>query len=191
MGRDKATLPFGPELMLPRVIRLVGQVVAPSRIMVVAAPKQVLPKIPEAVGVTHDKRHDRGPLEGIAAGLRALEGRADAVYITSCDVPLLVPAFVARMFELLGDDDIAVPRDRQHLHPLAGVYRVSVLADVQRLLDSERLGLRLLCDEVTTRQVPVDELRQVDPSLSTLENLNHWSDYLAALTKSGFDPPGV
>ena len=27
MGRDKATLPFGPELMLQRVVRLISQVV--------------------------------------------------------------------------------------------------------------------------------------------------------------------
>ena len=30
MGRDKATLPFGPELMLQRVVRLLGTVVSKS-----------------------------------------------------------------------------------------------------------------------------------------------------------------
>ena len=30
MGRDKATLPFGPELMLQRVVRLIGEVVEPG-----------------------------------------------------------------------------------------------------------------------------------------------------------------
>ena len=104
----------------------------------------------------------------------------------ACDVPLLVPAFVERMFELLGDFDIAVPFDGQHHHPLAAVYRPTVLPHVQRLLDSERMRPRFLFDEVRTREVPVDELRAVDPQLSTLENLNYEQDYISALTTAGF-----
>ena len=41
MGLAKATLPFGPEAMLQRVVRLLGAVVRP--IVVVAAPEQELP----------------------------------------------------------------------------------------------------------------------------------------------------
>ena len=43
-----------------------------------------------------DRLPDRGPLEGIAAGLRALGKRVEAAYVTGCDVPLLVPGFVRR-----------------------------------------------------------------------------------------------
>ena len=185
MGRDKATLPFGPELMLQRVIRLLGEVVETHQIVVVAAPGQSLPELPAGVTVAHDDRAERGPLQGLAAGLRAIADRADAVYVTSCDVPLLVPGFVRRMFELLGDHDIAVPRDGQHHHPLAAVYRPSVLAHIQRLLDADRLRPRFLFDEVHSREILTEELRSVDPLLSTLENLNSPEDYLAALTSTG------
>ena len=185
MGRDKATLPFGPELMLQRVIRLLGEVVETHQIVVVAAPGQSLPELPAGVTVAHDDRAERGPLQGLAAGLRAIADRADAVYVTSCDVPLLVPGFVRCMFELLGDHDIAVPRDGQHHHPLAAVYRPSVLAHVQRLLDADRLRPRFLFDEVHSREILTEELRSVDPQLTTLENLNSPEDYLAALTSAG------
>ena len=40
MGRDKATLPFGPECMLQRVVRLLAEVVELSKIVVVAAAGQ-------------------------------------------------------------------------------------------------------------------------------------------------------
>ena len=186
MGRDKATLPFGPELMLQRVIRLVSQVVTPQRIVVVTAPGQQLPEISREITVTHDERQDRGPLEGLAAGLRVTDKNVGAVYVTSCDVPLLVPAFIERMFELIKDHEIAVPRDGQHHHPLAAVYRLSVLDHVQQLLGADRLRPRFLFDEVNTREVPVDELRLVDPELATLENLNHPEDYLKALSVAGF-----
>jgi molybdopterin-guanine dinucleotide biosynthesis protein A len=190
MGRDKATLPFGPELMLQRVVRLVGEVVAFENMVVVAAPNQVLPALPSGVTTMRDVQEYRGPLAGLATGWPALTEHVDAAYVTACDVPLLVPAFVQRMFELLGEFDIAVPVDAQHHHPLAAVYRPSVLPHVQRLLDAEQMRPRFLFDEVSTREVPVEELRAIDPQLSTLENLNCQKDYIVALTKAGFAIPG-
>lgn len=186
MGRDKATLPFGSECMLQRVVRLICSVVDLQNIVIVAAPGQRLPELPNGVQIASDERPQRGPLEGLAAGLRAVDGRVDAVYATSCDVPLLVPRFVERMFELLGEHDIVVPRDGEHHHPLAAVYRLSVLTHVQTLLDADRLRPRFLFNEVNTREIPVDELRAVDPRLATLENLNCPEDYVAALTAAGF-----
>lgn len=186
MGRDKATLPFGPELMLPRVVRLLREVVPADAIVVVAAAAQTLPDLPPEVLVARDERAERGPLEGLAAGLRALSDSVDAAYVTACDVPLLVPRFVQRMFELLGDHEIAVPHDGEFPHPLAAVYRRSVLAKVDTLLAADRLRVRDLYAETDTRQVPVAELVDVDPQLTTLANLNRPEDYLAALKQAGF-----
>lgn len=107
MGRPKATLPFGPELMLQRVIRLLAEAVDP--IAVVAAPDQELPPLPTGVLVVRDEREGRGPLEGLSAGLSVMGDKADAVYATSCDVPLLVPGFVRRLVDLLGEHEIVVP----------------------------------------------------------------------------------
>ena len=125
MGVPKATLPFGPETMLQRVVRLLGTVVSP--IVVVAAREQSLPPLPDEVAVTRDEREQRGPLEGLRAGLKALPNFVEVAYITSCDVPLLEPAFVERMVELLGDHDIAVMEIDGFPHPLSAVYRRDTL----------------------------------------------------------------
>lgn len=188
MGTAKALLPFGPELMLQRVVRLVGKAVPLSNIVVVAAVGQQLPSLPAGVEIAHDGHENRGPLEGFAAGITALKDRADVVFATSCDVPLLVPAFVDRMFELLGDSEIAVPRDGKFYHPLAAVYRSSVLTHVHQLLATNRLRLSLLFQEVITREVSVDELLAVDHSLLTLRNINCPQDYLDALASEGLKP---
>src|SRR5437763_13722434 len=82
MGRPKAWLPFGGELMLPRVVRLLGEVVAP--LVVVAAPGQDVPPLPPGVEMVRDPERGRGPLQGLAAGLEALRGRAEAAYLSSC-----------------------------------------------------------------------------------------------------------
>jgi molybdopterin-guanine dinucleotide biosynthesis protein A len=187
MGRDKATLPFGPELMLQRVVRLISESVAIENVVVVAAPTQSLPELPTGVAVVYDAQEYRGPLNGLKTGFRAVADRVDAVYATGCDVPLLVPAFATRIFELLGDYDIAVPFDGQHHHPLAAVYRPSLLFRVEKLLGSDRMRPRYLFDEARTLEIPIDELRAVDPELSTLENLNHPQDYFAALAAAGFE----
>jgi len=184
MGWPKATLPFGPELMLQRVARLVGEAVRP--LVVVAAPQQELPPLPPETLVVRDRREGRGPLEGLCAGLEALQGRAAAAYATSCDVPLLVPQFVRVMIDRLGDHQIAVPVDGEFHHPLAAVYRTDVLPEIQLLLAADQLRPQFLFDRVRTRRVSLEELRAADPDLQTLANLNQPADYAAALQRAGF-----
>jgi molybdenum cofactor guanylyltransferase len=186
MGVPKATLPFGPETMLQRVVRLLGTVVSP--VVVVAAREQALPELPDEVAVTRDEREQRGPREGLRAGLKALPNSVDMAYITSCDVPLLEPAFVTRMVELLGDHDIAVMEIDGFPHPLSAVYRRDTLPHVEALLEKDRLRPVFLFDAVRTRRVRPEEMFSVDPQLRTLRNLNTREDYLAALSEAGYQP---
>jgi molybdopterin-guanine dinucleotide biosynthesis protein A len=179
MGRPKAWLPFAGELMLPRVVRLLREAVEP--VVVVAAPEQALPALPGDVAIVRDTEKGRGPLQGIAAGLAALMGQADAAFVSSCDVPFLQPAFVRRLIDLLGDHVICVPHVDQHYHPLAAVYRLEVLEVVQRLLREDRLRMTALLDAARTCVVGAEELREVDPTLQTLRNLNTGEEYEGAL----------
>src|SRR6516162_4527927 len=87
MGQPKAWLPFGPERMLQRVVRLVGTVAQP--IVVVAAPGQSLPELPAGVAIVRDPVAGRGPLQGLAAGLAGLPETVELVYATAADVPFL------------------------------------------------------------------------------------------------------
>ena len=186
MGAPKATLPFGSETMLQRVVRLLSTVVTP--IVAVAARDQSLPPLPNSVIVTRDEREAKGPLEGLRAGLTALPDSIDAAYVTSCDVPLLEPAFAARMIELLGDHDIAVMEIDGFPHPLSAVYRRGVLPHIEALLNQDRLRPVFLFDAVRTRRVRPEEMLSVDPQLRTLRNLNTREDYLAARADAGLLP---
>jgi molybdopterin-guanine dinucleotide biosynthesis protein A len=182
MGVPKATLPFGNETMLQRVVRLLGTVVSP--IVAVAAKEQVLPELPDNVIVTRDERDQQGPLEGLRAGLSALPASTDIAYATSCDVPLLEPHFVERMVELLGNHDIAVMEIEGFTHPLSAVYRRSTLPHIESLLTQQKLRPAFLFDLVRTRRVKPEEMISVDPQLRTLRNLNTKEDYLAALAEA-------
>ncbi len=179
MGRPKAWLPFAGELLLPRVVRLLGEVVQP--LVVVAAPDQNVPPLPSEVRVVRDAAKGRGPLQGLAVGLDALRGQADTAYASACDVPFLRPAFVRRLMELLGDQAICVPHVGGYHHPLAAVYRIDVVETVMRLLAEGRLRTLDLFQEAPTRVVEAAELIDVDPTMETLRNLNTPEEYEAAL----------
>jgi molybdopterin-guanine dinucleotide biosynthesis protein A len=183
MGSPKALLPFGPETMLQRVVRLLADVVSP--IVVVAAVDQPLPELSRQVIVTRDEQEGRGPLEGLRAGLKALPAQVDAAYVTSCDVPLLQPAFVREMLDFANGFDIAVIEIDGLPHPLSAVYRRAVLPDVEDLLASDRLRPVFLFDRVKTRRVRPDEIT-ADPELRTLRNLNTRKDYEQALADAGY-----
>jgi molybdopterin-guanine dinucleotide biosynthesis protein A len=178
MGTAKALLPFGPETMLQRVVRLLSAVVSP--IVVVAAVDQELPELPRDVIITRDEHEGRGPLEGLRAGLKAMPADTDRAYVTSCDVPLLVTGFVTEMLDLAKGYDIAVMEIDGFTHPLSAVYRRAALPLVEDLLANNRLRPVFLFEAMNTRRVKPAEITS-DPDLRTLRNLNTRQDYEQAL----------
>ncbi len=189
MGRPKMMLPFGAETMLARVVRLLREVVDP--VVVVAAHDGSTPELPPDVLVVHDREEDRGPLEGLVVGLQAIDGRAEAAYVTGCDAPLLQPRFVQGMIDHLAGYDAVVPHIDGFDHPLTAVYHTNVLPPAEALLaESLSAGDRrrpaLLFERVRTRRVSEEELRRIDPRLHSLTNVNGPDDYRAALAEAGF-----
>lgn len=185
MGQPKAWLPFGGERMLQRIVRILRAAVDP--VVVVAAPGQDIPELPAEVTIIRDEVEGRGPLGGLAAGLAALEGKADAAYLSSCDVPFLKAEFVGRILSFLSpvsrppSPEIAVPRIDGFFHPLAATYRVAVLPHVGALLAADRLRPVFLFERVVTRIIEPGELEDIDPGFRSLRNLNTPEDYAAAL----------
>jgi molybdenum cofactor guanylyltransferase len=180
MGRPKAWLPFGPERLLQRVVRLVGTVARP--IVVVAAPGQELPELPDDVAIVRDPVAGRGPLQGLAAGFTAMPDPVEFVYATATDVPFLEPRWITRLVELIGDSDMVIPKVGGYLHPLAALYRRgAMLLVVEGLLAQGRLRVTSLVEAASARVVGESHLRELDPRLGTLQNLNLPADYERAL----------
>ncbi len=184
MGVAKAMLPFGPETLLQRVARLVGEAVSP--IVVVAATGQELPVLDAHVLVVRDRLPGHGPLEGIAAGWRALTN-VEAAYVSACDTPLVKPQFICRIIELLDSDHQAtVPVIDEFPQPLTGVYRSSAFQQVDQMLAAGQLRLMDWLPQLSVRWLDAKELIDVDPELESLRNLNSPHDYQAALAAAGF-----
>jgi molybdopterin-guanine dinucleotide biosynthesis protein A len=181
MGRPKALLPFGPgEVMLQRVVRLVREVVGP--VVVVAASDQEVPPLPPDILIVRDPIADRGPLQGLAAGLAALPIGVELAYATATDVPFLEPAWIRVLVERIGAADLAIPLVGGYHQPLAALYRRSpCLLAAGRLIAEGRMRPAFLIEVV--RAIVLDEttMRTVDPRMGTIRNLNTPEEYEAAL----------
>jgi molybdopterin-guanine dinucleotide biosynthesis protein A len=196
MGRPKAWLPFGDEALLQRVVRVLRGVVEP--VVVVAADAQPLPALPADVLVARDAATGRGPLEGLAAGLDALAPRASAAFVVAVDMPFLHAALVRRLAALLATSGAlaVVPRALGRDHPLAAAYRVEVRHALALLLAEGYLRARGLLERVPTLYATEaflledDVLRDADPDLRSLRNVNTPADYEAALRLDA-DPRGA
>ncbi|MCO6454244.1 MAG: molybdenum cofactor guanylyltransferase [Pirellulaceae bacterium] len=183
MGQAKASLPFGEELLLERMLRLLRQVADP--LLVVAAAGQSLPPLDSNVLIARDNQPQRGPVEALYAGLSALPPSASVAFVTGCDCPLLMPAIVSRLVGLLGTHQAVVPLSDSRPHPLCAVYRRNVLPELNAMRQAQQWRLRELLDRVDRLLVPADELRDIDPTLESLANINTPGAYLDALARAG------
>jgi molybdenum cofactor guanylyltransferase len=186
MGSPKAALEWHGSTLLRRVVGIVARGVD-GPVVVVRAPGQELPALPEGVRVVEDAREGRGPLQGLAAGLAAVRDAAPVAYASSTDVPLLHPRFVRRVVAAVGEDvDVALPHVGGFPQPLAAAYRTSLVDTVERLIAEDRMRPAFLFEACRVRRLDQAALLEdpalaaLDPALESVLNLNEPGDYEAA-----------
>jgi molybdopterin-guanine dinucleotide biosynthesis protein A len=186
MGSPKAALEWHGSTLLRRITGIVGRAVD-GPVVVVRAPGQALPALPDGVEVVDDAREGRGPLQGLSAGLAAVRAEAPAAYASSTDVPLLHPRFVRCVVAALDDaTDIVLPEVGGFPQPLAAVYRTELVDLVERLIAEDRMRPAFLFEACRVRRLDADALladaalAALDPGLESVLNLNEPADYDAA-----------
>jgi molybdopterin-guanine dinucleotide biosynthesis protein A len=190
MGSPKAALEWHGSTLLRRTVGIVARA-AGGPVVVVRAAGQDLPDLPPGTIVVTDPREGKGPLQGIAAGLAALAGRAEAAFVCSTDLPFLHPAFVRRVLRVVHDDnaDVCLPIARGYPQPLAAAYKTSLADTAERLVKEDRLRPAFLfeqcvverLDDAALKTDPV--LAALDPELDSVLNVNEPADYQAARTR--------
>lgn len=194
MGTPKAELAWHGSTLLHRAAGVLGRAVD-GPVVVVAAPGQELPPLPEGVGVVEDPVEGLGPMQGLARGLAAVADRAESAFVCSTDLPFLHPAFVRRVLRGLTDGvDVALPVARGFRQPLAAAYRTSLAGLIDSLLGEGELRPGMLFKHCTVirlddEQLLADaELARLDPELASVVNVNTPEDYAAAVAQ---EPPEV
>jgi len=187
MGSPKAALDWHGSTLLRRVTGLAQRTVD-GPVVVVRAPGQQLPELHPSVEIVDDAREGRGPLQGLAAGLAAVGDRAEVVYVSSTDVPLLHPAFISRVLTGFAQEvDVVLPEVRGFRQPLSAGYRVSLLPSVEALIAADKLKPAFLFEQCRVLRLDDEAMLQDravaegDPELMSVSNLNERSDYEQAL----------
>jgi molybdenum cofactor guanylyltransferase len=188
MGTSKAALEWHGSTLLRRTVGIVARA-ASGPVVVVRAAGQDLPDLPEGTLVADDPQQGKGPVQGIAAGLAALSGRADVAFVSSTDMPFLHPAFIRRVLGAVAgseDTDVALPVARGYRQPLAAAYRVSLAGTAERLVKEDRLRPAFLFDQCQVETLDDAALNRdpvlaaLDPDLDSVLNVNTPADYAAA-----------
>jgi molybdopterin-guanine dinucleotide biosynthesis protein A len=186
MGTPKAALEWHGSTLLRRTAGILARV-TDGPVVVVRAPGQDLPPLPPGTETVADPREGLGPVQGIAAGLAALAGRAEIAFVSSTDMPFLHPAFVRRVLRAAQEGaDVGLPVAGGYPQPLAAAYRTALAEVAERLVKEERLRPAFLFDECTVTRLDEAALRAdpvlaaLDPGLDSVVNINEPVDYQAA-----------
>jgi molybdopterin-guanine dinucleotide biosynthesis protein A len=181
MGRAKEALPFAGAPLLARIAAALAPACDPV-VVVARDAQQELPPLPASALRTHDEATGRGPLAGLAAGLRRLAAHgfapADAAFVVACDHPFVDAAFARFVAGQLGDADAALPEVGGRVEPLCAVYRLACLPRVDALLAAGDAGPSALA--ASAARVPEAALRAFDPGLRALCDVDTTADYDAA-----------
>jgi len=187
MGTPKAALEWHGSTLLRRTVGILARA-TDGPVVVVRAPGQELPALPPETEVVDDPQEGLGPVQGLAAGLAALTGRAEVAFVSSTDMPFLHPAFVRRVLRAVQEEgaDVGLPVARGYPQPLAASYSVALAPVAAKLVAGERLRPAFLFEECEVERLDETALRAdpvlaaLDPGLDSVVNVNEPGDYQAA-----------
>lgn len=122
--------------------------------------------------IVKDKYVDCGPLGGLHAGLAGID--ADSVFVVACDMPFMQEEFITTLKKHLKKEvDIVVPVAEGRIHPLAAVYKKSILPVIEKQLESGNYKLRSIFEKVNVAYVEIKDERMK----KMLQNINTIEEY--------------
>jgi len=193
MGIDKALLPFEErtfiECLVEQCCRLSRHVV----ISVGGGERNALRERFETsepfskVTWVEDEHQEKGPLAGIAVGLKQLEPVCRFGFVIGCDVPVLKPNLAVELLRIAAQHDCraVTPVDGERIFGMTAVYRTDSWRVAKELTEQDSLRVSRLAQQLAARQVELADLRQFDPDLESFANINHPQAYVDFLTRQG------
>jgi molybdopterin-guanine dinucleotide biosynthesis protein A len=173
MGFDKARLPFGPERIVDRQIRLLRAVC--RTVAIIAPPSRFAGT---GIQVYEDEISGKGPLGGIHTGLR--RARTEFSLFLGCDMPLMEERFLRYLCEqALATRAMATvpPPWAGGRYPLCAVLRRRALARVGSCLESGQNQVGRFLSRCPRRTISKAEFARAGFSARIFCNLNTPEEY--------------
>ena len=172
MGEDKAFLPIAGQ---PAVYHL-HAMLQPYFAHLLVATSVDKAACFAGIKTVCDKAEGYGPLMAIYSALR--ESVTELNFVVACDIPYLHPPLVYQLMAHSDDYEIVVPSFAPGMtEPLLAVYRKTVVATANRLLEHHYRKVDLLFKEHKTYVLPVSDS-------SWYFNMNTPTDYTSYLNQA-------
>ena len=166
MGEDKALIEVGEVPLFERAYRVLREIF--SEIIIVA--NDARPFENYEARLQKDIISDKGALGGLYTGL--FHSQSHHAFCAACDMPLLNPRLIKYMAEERDEYDVIIPRTRDGLHPLHAIYSKRCLNPMRQLLNRDDLRIVNFFPQVTVRYIEEMEIRELDPHMRSLINVN-------------------
>lgn len=179
MGVDKTLLAVDGRTLVRRVCDAVAGVC--SATLIITNRPEALDDVdlPNGVEVLRDEVAYQGPLGGLVTAMDA--ARTEWVFAVAADTPHLEPDVLRALWEARDGADVVVPVSDKGPEPLLALYRVAACqGPAHEVLSTGRRRLVALFPHVIVAEVPVESLREADPELRSLLNINTPSDLAEA-----------
>lgn len=184
MGRDKATLPYKTSSLLEQVIHTVREVTSDILVVGSASSQHTL-----SIGhYVPDRYPGEGPLGGLITGLAEMgEGWHWAL---ACDMPLLKIEVLRALESAIQEGVMAViPEIEGRLEPLCALYHHLALPLLNMEFENGQRALHRAVRKLNMILLSEAELRNLDPTLESLNNINTPEEFLALSSKQ--EPEGA
>jgi molybdopterin-guanine dinucleotide biosynthesis protein A len=121
MGQDKALLVYDGKPFIQHIAETLLQVF--PRVIIISDKTEGRAFL--GLPVYADIFHDSGPLGGIHSALA--HATTPYVFVDSCDTPFINTSLISGLCGEALPDKITIPDDGKNIHPLIGIYPVSLL----------------------------------------------------------------
>lgn len=171
MGRDKLLIEVEGKRLLQRVLDSLELIF--DDIMIVAASAETGETLEKFKWVRHrivrDLIPDKASMGGLYTGLSY--AASERVFAVAGDMPFLNNDLI-RYIISKDDYDIVIPHTSRGLHPLHAVYSRKCLPLIKVMLDEGDLSISSLALKMNRYDVSEEEIRRVDPDITSLININ-------------------
>lgn len=129
--------------------------------------------------IVSDHYSVRSSLNGLHAGLYA--AAHEHAFFTACDTPFVQSRLVELMLDHIErKTDVVLPATAAGFEPMFAVYGKSCLPAMVWQLEHQRLKIDGLFRKVRVKTVAEEDLRKIDPELSSFFNINTPEDMIRA-----------
>ena len=165
-GRNKALVEINGIRLIERVIGVVEPLFENLLVITNAPQDYAYLNLP----MVEDLIKGLGPLGGIFTGLKTISDEAG--FFVACDMPFLNAELIRHMAHLTEDFDVVVPKLDWKIEPLHAIYSKSCIPAITELIENRDYQIFNFFKKVRVRYLSAREIREFDPELKFLLNIN-------------------